>query len=71
MTTTAVVWIVVGLISTAAVAAVLIALVRQLKLLGRTLTRFQEEVQPLADEIAAGTDRASTRASSLSPPGRS
>lgn len=61
MTTPAIVWTVVGLVTTAAVIAVLIALVRQFILLGRTLSRFQEEVSPLAQEIAEGADRASTR----------
>jgi hypothetical protein len=59
MTTPAIVWMVVGLVTTAAVIVVLVALVRQLLLLGRTLSRFQEEVSPLAEEITAGADRAS------------
>jgi hypothetical protein len=61
VTTPAIVWTVVGLVTTAAVIAVLIALVRQFILLGRTLSRFQEEVSPLAQEITEGADRASAR----------
>ena len=64
MTAPAAVWIAVGLTTTVAIIAVLIALVRHALLLGRTLRRFQEEVQPIADEIAAEGERASSRRSS-------
>ena len=65
MTTPAAVWIIVGLVSTLAVAVVLVGLVRHVFLLGRTLRRFQDEVQPIAEDIAAGRERASSRAASL------
>ena len=58
MTTTALVWLVVGLVSLTAVLAVLIALIRHLFVLGRAASRFQEEVSPLAGELA---DTASNR----------
>jgi len=61
VTAPAAVWIAIGLTTTVAIIAVLIALVRHALLLGRTLRRFQEEVQPIADEIAAEGERASSR----------
>jgi hypothetical protein len=72
VTTPAIVWIVIGLVTTLAVVAMVVALVRHFILLGRTLSRFQEEVTPIAGEIAAGGDRASARMSKLrAPPGGS
>lgn len=68
MTTPAAVWIIVGLVSTLAIAVVLVGLVRHVFLLGRTLRRFQEEVQPIAQDIAAEGERASSRAAGLSSP---
>jgi hypothetical protein len=65
VTTPAAVWIIVGLVSTLAVAVVLVGLVRHVFLLGRTLRRFQEEVQPIAEDIAAGRERASSKAARL------
>jgi hypothetical protein len=62
MSTVAVVWLVVALVTTAAVLAVLIALIRHVLVLGRALGRFQREVSPIAQEIAAQGERASTRA---------
>ena len=50
MTTPAAVWIIVGVVSTLAITVVLVGLVRHVLLLGRTLRRFQEEVQPIASE---------------------
>ena len=41
MTTTALVWFVIGLLSIAAVLALLIALIRHLMVLGRATRRFQ------------------------------
>jgi hypothetical protein len=61
VTTTAVVWLVVGLLSLTAVLAVLIALVRHLFVLGRAASRFQAEVSPLAQEIGKLADTASNR----------
>lgn len=64
-----VVWLVVGLVSAAALLAVLIALVRHLKLLAHTLGRFRDEVAPLAAETAEEGARAGERASGLQGPG--
>jgi hypothetical protein len=61
VTAPAIVWLVVGLVTTAAVLAVLIALIRHLFVLGRALARFQEEVGPVAAEIGAQSERASSR----------
>ena len=61
MTTTALVWFVIGLLTIVAVLALLIPLVRHLMLLGRAARRFQEEVTPIAEDISAMSDRASNR----------
>jgi hypothetical protein len=61
MSGVAVVWLVIGLVSTAAVLAVLIALVRHLLVLVRSLGRFQREVTPVAQAIAAEGERAAAR----------
>jgi hypothetical protein len=61
MTTTALVWLVVGLLSLVAVLAVLIALIRHLFVVGRAAGRFQDEVGPLTREIGELADAASDR----------
>lgn len=66
MTTTALVWFVIGLLTLVAVLALLIALVRHVMLLGRAARRFQEEVTPIAEDISAMSDRASNRPKALS-----
>jgi hypothetical protein len=65
-----VVWFIVAIVSTAAVLACLLALVRHVMVVGRSARQLQEAVKPLADEISAQGQRASSRASSLEPPGR-
>ena len=65
MTTTALVWLVVGLVSLVAVSAVLIALVRHLFVLGRAAGRFRDEVGPLAQEIGGLAGTASSRSRRL------
>ena len=65
-----IVWYLLAVISVVAVAAFVIALVRQAMLLGRTARRFQEEAQPIVDDLSRESARASERAGSLSPPGR-
>ena len=64
MSGVALVWLVVGLVSTAAVLAVVIGLVRHVLVLGRSLTRFQREITPIAEEIGALGERAASRARS-------
>lgn len=61
MTVPAMVWLVVALLSTAAVTALLIGLVRHVIVLGRALGRFQREVSPVAEEISALGDQAAAR----------
>lgn len=62
----AIVWLIVGLITTVAVSALLIALVRHVIVLARALGRFQQEVSPIAQDIASAGERASTRSQRLS-----
>ncbi len=73
MSVPALVWTVVGLTTTAVVAAMLIGLVRHLLVLVRALGRFRDEVQPVADEIAAQGGRAAGRSAGVGerPLGRS
>ena len=71
MTTTALVWFVIGLLTIVAVLALLIALIRHLMVLGRAARRFQEEVTPIAEDISALSDRASNRPRGLSRARRS
>jgi hypothetical protein len=61
-----VVWLVVGLLTTVALLAMLGFLVRHVILLGRTAGRMQEELLPIADEVAAASARAADAAASLS-----
>ena len=66
MTTSALVWFVIGLLTIVAVLALLIPLIRHLMVLGRAARRFQEEVTPIAEDISALSDRASNRPKHLS-----
>jgi hypothetical protein len=61
-----VVWLVVGLLTTVALLAMLGFLVRHVILLGRSAGRMQEELLPIADEVAAASARAADAATSLS-----
>ena len=61
-----VVWLVVGLVTTGALLVMLGFLVRHVILLGRTASRMQEELQPIADELAAASARAADTAARLS-----
>jgi hypothetical protein len=51
----------VGLASLVFMAILLISLVRQLQLLGSSLRRFQEDVQPLLEEIQESSATAQDR----------
>lgn len=68
MSSVFVVWLTVTLVTTLAIVAVLIGLVRHVFGLGRTLRRFRDEVTPIAQEISAEGDRAASRAAGMSPP---
>jgi len=65
VTTTAIVWLLVGLVSITAVLAMLVGLIRHVMVLFRALGRFQEEVGSVAGEIADASARATQR---LRPP---
>ena len=65
MSTWLLVWFVIGMVTTVAMVAFLVALVRHVLVLGRTARRMQEEISPLAQQITADVDRAGRRASSL------
>jgi hypothetical protein len=64
------VWLIVAIVTTSALIAFGIALGRHALVLGRSVQRFQDEVQPVAEEIAAGSNRASEKAASLQLPSR-
>jgi len=61
-----VVWLVVGLVTTAALLVMLGFLVRHVILLGRTAGRMQEELLPITEELAAASARAADTAAGLS-----
>jgi hypothetical protein len=61
-----VVWLVVGLVTTAALLVMLGFLVRHVILLGRTAGRMQEELQPIADEVMAASTQAADAAARFS-----
>jgi hypothetical protein len=63
-----VVWLVVGLVTTAALVATAVWLVRHVILVGRSMGRVQEELGPLTEEISRASARASERAASLRMP---
>jgi hypothetical protein len=58
-------WFVIVLVTTLVITVVIVGLVRHGLVLGRAAQRFQEEIGPLTDEIAAERDRASARAARL------
>jgi len=64
------VWYLIAAVTTMAVLVFAIALVREALLVGRTARRFQEEAQPLVDDVSREAARASGRPASLTPPGR-
>jgi hypothetical protein len=70
MSTWLVVWLVLTLLSIVALGAVLFGLVREALVLSRSLSRFSEEVGPLASEIGQQGQRAAARGSDLQPPTR-
>jgi hypothetical protein len=60
-----VVWFLVSIGFGGALLAIAAGLVRRTIALGRTLRRFRDEVQPVAESLAAESARASSRASAL------
>jgi hypothetical protein len=65
-------WLVVGLVSSVAMIALLIALVRHVLFLGRALARFQQEVTTVTTSITSESARANSRSRGISgrSPGR-
>lgn len=61
-----VVWFVVGIVSTVAILACLIGLMRHVLVLARTVKQLQDEVQPIADDLANEGQRAGAHASAMS-----
>jgi hypothetical protein len=62
------VWLLIAVVSTAALIAFLIALGRHVLILGRTASRAQEEVAPIAAEISREGSRAAERVQNLKVP---
>lgn len=60
-----VVWFVVGIVSTLAILACLIGLVRHVLILGRTVKQLQEEIRPIADDLMSERQRAGQHASAI------
>jgi hypothetical protein len=63
-----VVWLLIAILSTIAVIAVLVALVRHVLLVGRTARELHGAVTPLVEEIGRQGGRASERASNVRLP---
>lgn len=61
-----VVWFVVGIVSTVAILACLIGLLRHLLVLARTVKQLQAEVQPITDDLSKARQRAGAHASLMS-----
>ena len=58
-------WFVVAIVSTVAVIACLIGLLRHLLVLGRTVKQMQEEMRPIAEELARERQRASEHVAAI------
>ena len=63
-------WFVVAIVTTVALLAFAIAMVRQGLGIGRTARRFQEEAQPIVDDLSRGAQQASQHAARLPIPER-
>jgi hypothetical protein len=64
-------WFILGGAVAVVLVAFLVALIRQVFLLGRTARRMQEELAPITRDISSQAALASSRAGSLKPPSRS
>jgi hypothetical protein len=62
------VWFIVALVTTTALLAFTIALVRHLLLIGRTARQLQDEAQPILTELSSEGDRASRHVAALQRP---
>ena len=63
------VWVVIAILSTAALIACVLGLFANLRAMLRTLRRFKDEIDPVAREISEQGARASTRSSGMRLPG--
>jgi hypothetical protein len=61
--TAAVVWLTIGLVTTLAAIAMLVALVRHVLLIGHAVGRLNDEVAPITSEIQSITANAKRRSS--------
>jgi hypothetical protein len=59
------VWFVIGIVSTVAIAACLTGLVRHVLILGRSVKQLRDEIQPIADELADERDKAGRHTSAI------
>jgi hypothetical protein len=64
-------WFILGGAVAVVLLAFLVALIRQVFLLGRTARRMQEELAPITRDISSQAARAGSRAGSMKPPSRS
>ena len=60
-----VVWFTIGIVSTIAILACLIGLMRHVLVLGRTVQAFREEAQPIADDLAREQQQASAHVAAI------
>jgi hypothetical protein len=65
MSAPAIVWLTVGLCTLVILVALVLGLVRQVKLLARTLVEFQTEVRPVLEQMREEAARAQERAERL------
>lgn len=71
MSTTAIVWFVVALLTVTVALVTAISLIRHVILLGRAAGRFRSEAGPIAEEISELGGRASSRPRRRGPDGSS
>jgi Sec-independent protein translocase protein TatA len=65
MSVPAMVWLSVGLATILILLALVVGLVRQVRLLAQSLAQFQKEVRPILDQMRADAERAQERAERL------
>lgn len=63
-------WFILGAAVAVVAIAFLIALIRQVFLLGRTARRMKEELEPVVRDISSQASRAGARAAAIKPPSR-
>jgi hypothetical protein len=58
-------WFVIGIVSTVAILACLVGLIRHMLILGRSVKLLQEEIQPIADDVAREGQKASEHSAAI------